>query len=197
MATRQKTHSWDSFPERRPHWEGHGPDHAKVALRLLKHKGQLLDLGCGSGQDALFFVKQGFEVWGIDKSGEAIRRADKQCHIRGVRFLVGDYTSLPFRSGFFHYVYSRYSLQFVPQGRIAPEILRVLQQNGLAYLAFILDMKMIMTRDFHAFQRRDDVIASYKNFQILSQEEFRIIDFVGERSHLHNCMALSLRKPSV
>jgi ubiquinone/menaquinone biosynthesis C-methylase UbiE len=172
-------------------------DHAKVALRHLKHKGRLLDLGCGSGQDALFFVEQGFDVWGIDKSEEAIRRAVKQCRLRDARFLVGDFTSLPFRSGFFHYVYSRYSLQFLPQSRISPEIFRVLQQSGLAYLAFILDMNMIMSSDFHAFQRREDVLTSYKKFQVLSQKEFRILDFMGEKSHLHHCLALSLRKPSV
>jgi cyclopropane fatty-acyl-phospholipid synthase-like methyltransferase len=58
--------------------------------------GPLLDAGCGTGENALFFASRGLRVTGIDFVEEAIRRARAKAARRGleVEFLVKDVTAL-------------------------------------------------------------------------------------------------------
>ncbi len=52
--------------------------------------GSVLDIGCGTGEHALFFAEEGHEVWGIDASPRAIQKAGEKAAERGLRvnFLV-------------------------------------------------------------------------------------------------------------
>jgi cyclopropane fatty-acyl-phospholipid synthase-like methyltransferase len=52
--------------------------------------GPVLDIGCGTGEHALFFAEKGFEVWGIDSSPLAIQKAQEKAGAREltVHFLV-------------------------------------------------------------------------------------------------------------
>ncbi len=54
--------------------------------------GKVLDVGCGTGENALYLAHLGFEVWGIDAAPSAIKRAKEKARKRGikVKFLVGD-----------------------------------------------------------------------------------------------------------
>jgi cyclopropane fatty-acyl-phospholipid synthase-like methyltransferase len=56
----------------------------------------ILDTGCGTGENALFFAARGHRVVGIDFVDEAIRRARRKATERGltVEFLVKDATAL-------------------------------------------------------------------------------------------------------
>jgi SAM-dependent methyltransferase len=58
--------------------------------------GPILDAGCGTGENALFFAARGHQVTGIDFVEGAIRRAQAKAAERGlaVRFLVKDATAL-------------------------------------------------------------------------------------------------------
>lgn len=42
---------------------------------LIPSGGHILDAGCGSGRDALFFAKQNFEVTAFDASAELVKKA--------------------------------------------------------------------------------------------------------------------------
>src|SRR5580765_5387892 len=59
-------------------------------------KGTVLDAGCGTGENALFFAGKGCQVTGIDFLEEPIRRAKQKASERGlaVSFLVMDATTL-------------------------------------------------------------------------------------------------------
>jgi cyclopropane fatty-acyl-phospholipid synthase-like methyltransferase len=59
-------------------------------------KSPVLDAGCGTGENALFFAAQGHKVIGIDFVKEAIRRARRKATERGVaaEFLIKDATTL-------------------------------------------------------------------------------------------------------
>jgi cyclopropane fatty-acyl-phospholipid synthase-like methyltransferase len=54
--------------------------------------GSVLDIGCGTGENALFFAQEGHEVWGIDSTPLAIQKAKEKAAERGLQahFLVLD-----------------------------------------------------------------------------------------------------------
>jgi ubiquinone/menaquinone biosynthesis C-methylase UbiE len=58
--------------------------------------GRVIDLGCGTGENAISFATAGLEVVGIDGSSEAIRQAREKAQNRGVsvRFEVADVVDL-------------------------------------------------------------------------------------------------------
>ena len=57
----------------------------------------VLDLGCGTGQEAVFLAERGFGVTGVDYTRVALRRARRRAAAAGVdgrcRFLHGDLTA--------------------------------------------------------------------------------------------------------
>jgi ubiquinone/menaquinone biosynthesis C-methylase UbiE len=57
-----------------------------------KIRGRVLDVGCGTGENAIFFAGLGLEVWGLDASPLAIERAKRKASERDSRaaFVVGD-----------------------------------------------------------------------------------------------------------
>lgn len=54
--------------------------------------GSVLDIGCGTGSDSVYFASRGLEVTGLDGSGVAIERARAKAREQGVsaRFIQGD-----------------------------------------------------------------------------------------------------------
>jgi len=55
-------------------------------------RGSVLDIGCGTGENAMFFAGLGHEVWGLDAASLAIEKARKKALERKVRieFVTGD-----------------------------------------------------------------------------------------------------------
>lgn len=75
----------------RPPWDIGRPQKEFVAMvRRGEMTGPVLDIGCGTGENALFFAGEGHEVWGIDSVPLAIRKAQEKAEARGLRvhFLV-------------------------------------------------------------------------------------------------------------
>ena len=105
---------FDSAYRGTPPWEIGRPQKEFVELvRRGEISGSVLDIGCGTGEHALFFAGEGYEVWGIDSVPLAIQKAREKAAGRGlkVHFLVMnalDLTSLNRKfdtvtdSGLFH-----------------------------------------------------------------------------------------------
>jgi len=77
----------------RPPWDIGRPQ--KEFVELVKRgeiKGSVLDIGCGTGENALFYASERHEVWGIDSTPLAIERATAKAAERGleVHFLILD-----------------------------------------------------------------------------------------------------------
>lgn len=53
-------------------------------------RGNLLDVGCGTGEHVIYFAERGHESWGVDASPRAIAKAKKKAEQRNVKanFLV-------------------------------------------------------------------------------------------------------------
>lgn len=84
---------FDVAYEGRPTWDIGRPQSAIVRLaeedRIV---GSVLDLGCGTGEHALYLAERGHEVVGIDLAPRAVDRARAKARERGlpVTFLVWD-----------------------------------------------------------------------------------------------------------
>jgi cyclopropane fatty-acyl-phospholipid synthase-like methyltransferase len=65
--------------------------------------GRAIDLGCGTGRDAIFLSKHGFDVTGVDISPTAIKLARDNAQAAGVEvtFIEDDLTNLRHVSGSF------------------------------------------------------------------------------------------------
>ena len=95
-ATAQKSISDGEFDEAytsgRPPWDIGQPQPAFVALAQSgRITGKVLDVGCGTGEHALFLCQRGLDVLGLDLSSVAIAEARTKAQARGViaRFVVG------------------------------------------------------------------------------------------------------------
>lgn len=82
---------------RRPPWDtGISPPELLEFLQQYP-AGRALDLGCGTGTNAIALAKCGWQVVGADFSGVAIRRARRKARAANlpIHFLVDDVTRLP------------------------------------------------------------------------------------------------------
>lgn len=55
-------------------------------------RGRVLDIGCGTGENAIFFAGLGLEVWGMDTAPLAIEKARRKAAERGLelKFVLGN-----------------------------------------------------------------------------------------------------------
>jgi SAM-dependent methyltransferase len=124
-------------------WDVGKPKEAFVAV-ADQLTSPILDAGCGSGDNALFFARRGHRVTGIDFVEEAIRRARAKAAERqlAVEFLVKDATNLAdwnkrfasaIDSGLFH-VFSDEDRRRYVEG-----LARVLRPGGRLFLLCFSD----------------------------------------------------------
>lgn len=76
-----------------PPWDIGRPQPAFVELQEAGAiQGRVLDVGCGTGENAIYLVQRGHQVWGIDLAPKAIDKAREKARQRRVlvRFLVWD-----------------------------------------------------------------------------------------------------------
>ena len=65
-----------------------------------------IDLGCGTGENAIYLARRGFDVTGVDYAEAAIEKAQRRAKDSGVRvnFIVDDLTNLRHVSGTFDFL---------------------------------------------------------------------------------------------
>ena len=88
---------WDSHYLGTPAWDIGRPQPAIVRLAETGQVlGTVLDIGCGTGEHALYFAEHGFASTGIDGASTAISRARAKAKQRGldVSFEVADALNL-------------------------------------------------------------------------------------------------------
>jgi len=81
-----------------PPWDIESPQPAFVELaKSGEIRGSVLDVGCGTGENALYLAGLDYEVCGVDTSHAAIRKARSKSLQRGVRvnFRMVDALELP------------------------------------------------------------------------------------------------------
>lgn len=94
-----------------------------------------LDLGCGTGADAVYLAQQGIETTGLDFSPGALALASQRAEERGVRvtWVEGDVLDLPLADASMDLVTDHGCLHHVSaddKARYASEVARVLRPGG-------------------------------------------------------------------
>jgi len=83
---RPLVHVYDAAYAGVPNWDIGRPQRAFVRLADAGViRGPVLDVGCGTGELALFLARQGHEVLGIDLSAVAVRQAREKARWRRIR----------------------------------------------------------------------------------------------------------------
>ena len=88
-----------------------------LALADLSGDERILDAGCGPGHTALTFAPHVAQVVGVDLSDQMLdqgRRLAAERGLTNVEFRTGDVEALPFDSGEFDVVVTRYSAHHWP-----------------------------------------------------------------------------------
>ncbi len=80
----------------KPRWDSTEPRPELKALVDGQPPGRALDLGCGTGTDAIYLAGHGWDVVGVDFVPEAIQVARTRAHDAGsaASFVLGDVTQL-------------------------------------------------------------------------------------------------------
>ncbi|HUH59522.1 MAG TPA: class I SAM-dependent methyltransferase [Candidimonas sp.] len=118
---------------------------------------RVLELGCGSGANLWMLAKEGFDVYGLDSSSEALTLAmDHLSSKWGVTasVLQGSFTELPYNDGFFDVVVDVVSLQHLSltdSSLALDEIVRVLRPGG-EYFSYRLSDASVMFGDAKAIR---------------------------------------------
>lgn len=116
-----------------------------IYYHYLQNLGELrvLDVGCGSGRNLLFFAASGHEITGIDINESAMNQMSeivKKENLPKIETVLHDLNHhLNLRREHYDFVFSTVSLQFLKTERI-PALLNELQQattrEGLHYMVF-------------------------------------------------------------
>lgn len=142
------SHLFQQAYEGVPPWDVGAPQAAFVALADEGlFRGDVLDIGCGPGDHALFAAERGHAAWGVDFVPAAIERARAKAAERGlaVRFLVHDALQLAtlgrrfdtlLDSGLFH-VFSDHDREAYVRSLAA-----VIQPRGLLHILCFSDEEL-------------------------------------------------------
>lgn len=119
--------NWTRWPEDRE-----PSSFARKALKLFTLKGALsvLDLGCGTGRDSLFFMENGLHVTAVDVSQAALDKIRRP----NIRKICADLSDLALEPDSFNAVYAHLSLHYFDDAatrRIIAGVYQALKPGGV------------------------------------------------------------------
>lgn len=154
-------------------------DMSKAYEFFLKYvkSGRILDLGCGSGRDALYFKKLGFDVTAIDGSEEMCKLAREYTGL--------DVKCLNFNKlrtiGYYDGIWASASLLHVDRRFLINVLIKVkdaLKQNGYVYIAMKNGSGDEITPDgrYYNYLTKDEFLT------IAARANLDMVDFYSSKS---------------
>lgn len=113
-------------------------DMSETCNKFLKYVvpgGRILDAGCGSGRDSLYFIKRGYKVVSFDASEEMVRLSSA---LTGQQTLLMKFEDVNFKDEF-DGIWACASLLHVPKAEIKGilrKLIQGLKKNGIFYMSF-------------------------------------------------------------
>lgn len=173
---------------------------SKIIIEILKYKdrGNVLDLGCGEGRNAIFLAKRGFNVVGIDISKEGIKKflyLAKKYEIKVIG-KVGDISRLKFRRKF-DVIISTSTLHFL-QKKEAYNLIKKIKEhtseNGLNAISVFTENNPY--KNFPYLFKRSELYEMYKDWNVLFYKELMtsLEQHNGGEKHRHSIAIIIARK---
>jgi 2-polyprenyl-3-methyl-5-hydroxy-6-metoxy-1,4-benzoquinol methylase len=150
----------------------------KKFIKLLPLNSNILDVGCGGGQDSKFLHDNGFNVLGIDFSKEMIRLSRK--YSPKTNFKVLNVMNLSFTNKYDGIWCSRvfHNVSIEEQDRFIKKLKVLLKKGGILYLTSVISDKK---EDYDIFDFNNKIIKKYlssKSFKnLLIKHNFKILNF--------------------
>ncbi len=109
--------------------------HYELFLTHVPAGGRILDAGCGSGRDSLYFLEQGYQVEAFDLSEAMVKASADLTNlpVRCLSFQEMDYVDV------FDGIWACASLLHVPKDQLADvfhRLVQALKPNGVLYCSF-------------------------------------------------------------
>lgn len=138
--------------------QGHGnllmdwlrAEHLSVLRDLLPDGASVLDIGCGTGEEALALVRDGYSVLGIDISPAMIRQAQTKAAVHGIRLgfgvramAAGQLASLDERGPFQGAYASLGTLNTEPDLPAVARALHALLEPGAPFVATVMSRRCL------------------------------------------------------
>ena len=104
-------------------------------LNLIPDFGRILDLGCGSGRDALAFKNMGYKIEAIDYSAELVKQASD---LTGIEVRLQSFYDLD-EIDTYNGIWACASLLHCERHRLVDVLQRIIQSlkaNGVIYMSF-------------------------------------------------------------
>lgn len=152
-------------------------------------KNRILDAGCGEGRNMPYFIKNGYDVYGIDNNPLAIKMLHMMHKtIPKDHFLKGTLEMLPWKDNFFDAIICSAVLHFAPNREtfftMVGELARVLNHQGLLFIRMASTVGIAEPKDdsFNFLLSPEDVDALQSRFDLNKVEPFKTVLVNGERS---------------
>ena len=135
--------SWDThYQSGMPPWETGQPSQelARVIAEQKIAACRVIDLGCGSGINAVWLAQQGFDVTGVDITPLAIERARERAAGAGVnvRFVLDDVLNLRERYEPFPFFFDRGCYHSVRQPDVQPFLQTLMRLTAPGSVGLVL-----------------------------------------------------------
>jgi SAM-dependent methyltransferase len=139
MAKRRSSIDWEQrYVEGNLPWDALRPDpHLVACVGELGLSGAALEIGCGTGTNAIWLAQQGFDTVALDIAPTAIAQAQlkaEQAAVSNVRFVAADaLEALPVADGSVAFAFDRgcfHSLEVELQGLFAQRVAEALGAGG-------------------------------------------------------------------
>jgi SAM-dependent methyltransferase len=185
---------WDQFFRQRLEsggdldWGGQWTGPFLIPLREAGVR-SILELGCGTGNDAARLADEGYSVTAVDLSGEAIGHARARFGSM-VRFMVADMTErLPFPDGDFDAVMSNVAMHMFPDGAtraVFAEVRRLVRPGGLfLFHVNALEDRPLRARWLPARELEPDYVAEESGQTMHFFSEAYLHELLGEWRELN------------
>ncbi len=142
---------------------------------------RVIDVGCGGGRNLVYFLKNGYDVYGVDRDPEAIELVqtlsedlapDNSVH----HFVVARAEELPYKDGFFDLAICSAVLHFASSASqfdaMVKSVWRVIKPGGYLFARLASDIgieQLVQARGHGRFLLPDGTVRFLVNEQMLLQ----------------------------